>query len=243
VREEGRVLLSDVTFAVRAGEIFGIAGVEGNGQAALFQALTGTGPAEGTIHLSGQPLHGLSVADRRRRGLRAIPADRLGEGLLLDFPVYENLYLGNEHGWPERAKQIAFAEEQMAKWRVEPRLPLAKARIFSGGNQQKLLFAREMAGALGAFIVDQPTHGVDWQTQERIWAALRDAAAAGACLVVISSDLDELRALAAKVAVLFRGRSSPALPMHSTSDAELGRQMAGLSAPSPLPRALDAVHS
>lgn len=215
--------LGGVSFKVLSGEIVGIAGVEGNGQRELVGLLAGDmAPDDGTI-----------------RGATAaiIREDRQTEGLVLDASLRDNIILG-EHGAFARIAGIldSRALEAEATLRVErsgaPTDLDRTARTLSGGNQQKIVVARALA-RLGAnrarvLVAAQPTRGVDLGASHDIHARLREAAAAGAGVLVFSADLDELRALCSRILVLSRGRIVADLPP-STSDEELGRRMLGVT--------------
>ncbi|MFL5412533.1 MAG: ABC transporter ATP-binding protein [Myxococcales bacterium] len=246
--------LRGATFTVAAGEILGIAGVEGNGQAELFEALSGLRPSSGKLRLDGSGGAGFARNGRRpqagaleeqgwsrtpraarRSGVVHLPDDPRRRALCLPLTCEENLALGR-HTEPPYARgafidgegRRAKAIELIRSFDVRPPDPLARPADLSGGNQQKLVAARELEGGTPPRLVvaAQPSRGLDLVATRRVHEALRSAASAGAAVVVISSDLDELRSLCDRIAVLFDGRIvGEADP--SSSDETLGRLMLG----------------
>jgi len=207
--------LDGIDLAVRAGELVGVAGVEGNGQRELVLALTGLARARrGRVELGGADVTAASVAARRAAGLAHVPEDRHRHGLVLDASLAENLALGRTGevvgaaAWVlDRGKLRALAERTLAAHDVRPADPELPARALSGGNQQKLVVARELGRpGVRAVVAAQPTRGVDLAAVAGIHDRLRAAAAAGAGVLVVSADLDELFALCHRVVVLHRGR-------------------------------------
>jgi general nucleoside transport system ATP-binding protein len=217
----GRDHIEALSLSFSAGTVTGIAGVEGNGQYGLFDVLTGRkAPTTGALTLDGHPVR--SCADARRRGVRAVAADRHALGMLPGHDVSDHLRLGDEHRKDERAT--------LQRFDVQPNDPGYDALALSGGNQQKLVFARELSGATPALLVlHEPTRGVDFLAQERLWKEIDEAKAKGAAVVVISSDLDELRALCDRVLVLYRGRVCLDVLRSDATDDRLAAAMAGLS--------------
>ncbi len=202
-----------VDLDVGAGEIVGLAGVEGNGQRELVLALAGLEVAHaGTIAVDGVDVTGATVAARRARGLAFVPEDRHRHGLVLDATVADNVALGRQRevarGWRlDRRAQAALATRLLTELDVRPADPSMPARALSGGNQQKLVVARELDRPGGRFVLAaQPTRGVDLAAVARIHARLLAAADAGAGVLVVSADLDELLALSDRIVVLHRGR-------------------------------------
>ncbi|HZS39680.1 MAG TPA: ABC transporter ATP-binding protein [Polyangia bacterium] len=213
-RAGGGTALDGVDLAVRGGEILGIAGVEGNGQTELALALTGVAPASGgRVLLDGADVTRRSVRERQRRGLGHVPEDRLERGLIGAFSVEDNLLLGrdDEYARPftlDRARLRQDAAALIARLDVRPTDPTAPAAELSGGNQQKLVVGRELGRRpkLAALVCAQPTRGVDVGAIELIHAELAAVRDAGCAVLLISAELDELLALADRIAVLYRGR-------------------------------------
>ncbi|MCL4066998.1 ABC transporter ATP-binding protein [Pseudomonas sp. GX19020] len=209
----GRVPLQDATFAVHQGEILGFAGIDGNGQKELAEALSGQVPSGGSVRLNGREIGALTVGGRRAAGLRYVTDDRLGEGTVGTFPVSVNFLLkeiGSSPFWQkgvENPQAIrAQAEDHVTKFDIRTpgvQTPVGK---LSGGNIQKVLLARELTGAAEAVIFAKPTYGLDVQNIRATRARIREAASAGKAVLLISTDLDELLELADRIAVIDRGR-------------------------------------
>jgi len=194
---------------VRVGEIAGIAGVEGNGQRELVLAIAGLlPPRAGTIAVAGRDVTTAKVAARHAAGLAHVPEDRHHVGLVLDASVEDNLALGTDHRLViDRGARRAAAERAIRDLDVRPPDPTAIAGELSGGNQQKVVVARELTRpGLRALVAAQPTRGVDIAAQALIHDRLRAVAAAGVGVLVVSADLDELLAICHRVAVIHRGR-------------------------------------
>jgi simple sugar transport system ATP-binding protein len=232
----GRVRkLEDVSLLVRPGEIVGVAGVEGNGQAELVEAVVGLAPLErGTVTLGGRDVGRLSVRQRLRLGLGYLPEDRQRRGLVLDLDVTDNCLLGRLDrfarwrgcGPLDRAPLRATAADLVARFDIRPADPEALARHLSGGNQQKLVVARVLGPDLRVLVAAQPTRGVDVAAVERIHEELRAARDRGVAVLLLSADLEELSALCDRIAVLYRGRIA-AVVEATVSHADLGALMTG----------------
>jgi simple sugar transport system ATP-binding protein len=231
---EREIALSGVTLAVRAGEILGIAGVDGNGQRQLAEVLAGQRPlAGGRIVFSGNDVSALGAGGRQKLGLRYLTDDRLGEGTVGSFSVAINLVLkriGEPPFWRngiERRKPILkYARDLIARYDVRtpgPRTPIAK---LSGGNIQKALFARELDGDPKLVIYNKPTYGLDVANTRLARERIRDAADRGVTAILISTELDELHELCDRIAVMDRGRVAGIVD-NSDKDAEreVGRLM------------------
>lgn len=218
---------------LRAGEVLGVAGVEGNGQRALLELIAGLRACEaGSVHLAGADVTTEGVAARRARGLGFVPEDREGAGLFGALTVAENLALGDvavaTRGGPfDAAAARAAATAAIERFDVRPSDPDALVSSLSGGNQQKVLMARELSRATRVLLVAQPTRGVDLQASAVIREALRGLRATGVAVVLVSSELDELRALSHRVMVLRGGRIAGEVPVAEATDATLGRWMVG----------------
>jgi simple sugar transport system ATP-binding protein len=232
----GRPRLRDVDLTLRAGEIVGIAGIAGNGQSELLEVLAGlTAPQSGTVTLAGSDVTGLGARERRRRGLGHIPEDRLRMGLVPDFAAAESAILGDQRAaWCNRGPFLrhaairASALTRMQRYDVRPPDPRLRSAAFSGGNQQKLVCAREMERQPKVLLVGQPTRGVDIGAIEfihRRLLALRDA---GSAILLVSVELDEIRALADRILVMAGGTIVGGLPP-TASEQELGLLMAGVA--------------
>ncbi|HEX6535456.1 MAG TPA: ABC transporter ATP-binding protein [Gemmatimonadaceae bacterium] len=230
-RRERRV--DGVSLTVAAGEILGIAGVEGNGQTELVEAIAGLRPvASGEIRVGDHDVTSLEVRRRSRLGLAHIPEDRQRRGLVLDYSVADNLVLGRQGAFTtgpvlDRARILQNARDRIAQFDIRPPDPALPARALSGGNQQKIVIAREMGGEFSVLLAAQPTRGVDVGAIEFIHAQLRAARAAGKAILLVSAELTEILALADRVAVMYGGRIVDVLPRAEASVATLGPLMTG----------------
>jgi general nucleoside transport system ATP-binding protein len=214
----GRLL--GVSLGVRPGEILGIAGVEGNGQHDLVEAIAGLRPAErGAVRLLGRDATRLSVGERRAAGLSFVSEDR-ETALVADFTLAENLRLGAE----------APAADLLLHFGVRPADPAAPAAALSGGNRQKLLLARELGRDFSVLVAAHPTRGIDLASARFVRARLLAARAEGKAVLLVSADLEELRALCDRIAVLYRGEIAGTLRPDEASDEALGALMTGAHA-------------
>jgi simple sugar transport system ATP-binding protein len=227
-----------VSFDVAPGEILGVAGVEGNGQTELVEAIAGLrAAAAGRVALGSRDVTGASVRERADAGLAHIPEDRHRRGLVLDYSVADNLILGRQHhfarggagalGALDATRVAANAAERVRDFDVRPPDPALPARALSGGNQQKVVIAREMGRDFTVLLAAQPTRGVDVGAIEFIHARLREARAAGKAVLLVSAELNEILALADRVAVMYRGRFVAVLPRAAASEEVLGPYMTG----------------
>jgi simple sugar transport system ATP-binding protein len=222
-----------VSFQVRPGEILGIAGVEGNGQTELIEAIAGlTLPTSGAIVLNGRDVTSEYVRARGDAGISHIPEDRHRRGLLMDYSVAENLVLGQQHRFAkglalDRERISRNAGEQVKGYDIRPTDPSLPARALSGGNQQKVVVAREMMRDFHLLLAAQPTRGVDVGAVELIHARLRQARDAGKAILLVSAELTEVLALADRVAVMYAGRFAVVMPREQASEDVLGPYMTG----------------
>jgi simple sugar transport system ATP-binding protein len=235
----GTLALRGVSLAVAPGEILGIAGVDGNGQAELVAAIAGLAlPERGTVWLGGRDVTSASVAARQRLGLSVVHEDRQVRGLVLAFSLAENFALGRldewtRRGFVDRAALWAATDEGMRRLDVRASGVEALAGTLSGGNQQKVVLARELGRAHVALVAAQPTRGVDVGAVEVIRKELLAERAAGRAVLLVSADLAELRALCDRVAVLYRGRLQGVVPVDEATDERLGRWMTGATEAEP----------
>jgi ABC-type uncharacterized transport system ATPase subunit len=224
-----------VSFSVAAGEILGIAGVEGNGQTELIEAIAGLrAPSSGSIRMAGADITRATVRERGDLGLSHIPEDRHERGLVLEYSVADNLMLGQQHRFTKHGaldtRLIARHAQGLIKtYDVRPNDPALPARALSGGNQQKIVIAREMGGArdFRVLLAAQPTRGVDVGAIEFIHAQLRAARAAGKAVLLVSADLTEVLALSDRIAVMYGGRIVAVVPGATASAEILGPHMTG----------------
>ena len=229
--------LANVTLAVHAGEIVGIAGVSGNGQAELAALLSGerTLPAgDDSIRLDGEPIAHLDAGARRRRGLALIPEDRLGRGVVPLMSLRENVILTAHAregmvraGMLRRNRADAYARRVIERFDVRCTGTGAIARALSGGNLQKFIVGREMELAPRVLVVSQPTWGLDVAAAAFIRQSLIDLSREGAAVLVVSEELDELLQICDRIAVLYQGRLSECRERGEVSVEDLGLLMAG----------------
>jgi simple sugar transport system ATP-binding protein len=229
--------LDHVTFTVHRGEIVGIAGVEGNGQSELVNAIVGLAASTGTILLDGNDIARLSTRDRRSNGIGYIAEDRQKDGLVMAFSLWENAALGHQHAAPYGKGpwlNVAGAKTQteVIVDEFDVRTPSINVAAFtlSGGNQQKLVVGREMTADPKVLVAAHPTRGVDVGAQAGIWDILRDARAAGLGTVLVSADLEELIGLSDRLLVMLRGQVVAEVDPASVTPAELGSYMTGAKA-------------
>jgi general nucleoside transport system ATP-binding protein len=231
----GRALISDVDLEVRRGEILAVAGVEGNGQTPFVRAVTGLEPEfEGDIEIGGRSIAGTTRKQVLRSGVGHVPEDRASEGLVGDFSVAENLVLDL---WddPAFAQRSSLAFDRIAQHarreveRFDVRTPSIDTPVatLSGGNQQKVVVAREFHRPLTLLVAAQPTRGVDVGSIENIHASIVHKRDEGTGVLIVSSELDEVLALADRVAVMFRGRLVGPFPAGTYTKEEVGLLMAG----------------
>ena len=230
----GAVAVSGVSLAVKAGEILGVAGVDGNGQTELAEALSGVRHAEsGHVYLDGEDVTNLGADDLQERGLAYVPEDRATKGLVQDFALYENNALKtydeppfSRWGWIFPKVWRRRAGENLRAYDVRPPNPDARAGSLSGGNQQKAILARELSGDPGVIIASQPTRGVDVGAIEFIHGQLLKQRAEGKAILLISLELEEVRSLSDRIVVLYAGRIVGEVGPDAT-DEQLGLLMAG----------------
>ena len=227
-----------VSFQVREGEIFGIAGVDGNGQKQLAEAIAGQRPADaGRIVLDGEPIEGLSVRQRQHTGLRYVTDDRLGEGTVSAFPVGLNLLLkriGDEpfwrHGIIRNAEVERHARGLIAEHDIRVPGPGTPLGHLSGGNVQKALLARELDNQPMAVIYNKPTYGLDLNNIRRARLAICERADEGVATILISTDLDEILELADRIGVMLDGRMVGIVENDGDAARRVGELMIGVGA-------------
>lgn len=231
----GTVLVDDVSFSVRGGEVLVIAGVQGNGQTELTEAIVGLQPrVEGSIRLNGEEILGQSVREILDDGVGFVPEDRSVDGLVKEFSIAENLMLDRSVGAPfvsagtlQLKTLDTFAQEKISEFDIRTQGPWQQAGNLSGGNQQKVVLARELSRDLSLFVAAQPTRGVDVGSIEFIHTRIIETRDAGIPVVVISTELDEAAALADRIMVMYRGKVVGIVPGDTSRD-QLGLMMAGM---------------
>jgi general nucleoside transport system ATP-binding protein len=234
VVDDGVVVVDQVSFSVRAGEIFALAGVQGNGQTELTQALVGLVlPKSGRILIEGSDVTELGTDDTLELGVGYVPEDRLHDGLISSFTIAENLVLDLydqppfSHGVALDLGEItANANARVEEFDVRTTSAQLAASTLSGGNQQKVVLAREMSRPLKLLIVAQPTRGLDVGSQEFVHRRIVAERDRGAAVVLISTELDEVIGLADRIAVMYRGRIAGEVGAGASAE-EIGLLMAG----------------
>jgi simple sugar transport system ATP-binding protein len=232
----GVIRLHGIDLALRAGQIVGVAGVSGNGQSELLEALSGlTVPQQGLLTLAGEsfsPTRWLTPRTARRLRLAHVPEDRHARAMVMEFAAWESGVLGYEGlpaysggGFLRRRRMRGDTDAMMERFDVRPRAPELASGRFSGGNQQKLVLARELGQAPRVLLVGQPTRGVDIGAIEFIHGELRALRAAGCAILLVSSELEEILALADRVLVMNAGRITGERPVEACTEAELGLLM------------------
>ena len=230
-----RPILEDISFAIRRGEIVGVAGIEGNGQTELIASLLGMERVtSGSIVLGDVDITSWSTRRRREAGIGYIPEDRQRHALLLDAPLWENQILGhqsevpNARGpWIDRQAARRRTDEIVERFDVRTPNIEVRAEALSGGNQQKLIIGRELMAEPKVLIAAHPTRGVDVGAQAAIWDQLRDARKAGLATLLISADLEELIGLSDTLLVIFEGRITAQLDPATATPTQLGSFMTG----------------
>jgi len=231
----GRAVVDHVTFQVRAGEIVGVAGVQGNGQTELVDALTGLNrPSNGSITVNGTVVTHASPREVHDLGVAHVPEDRQRSGLVGAFSIIENLALTDfhqpplsHHGVMDWEYAARHAEELVEQYDVRTPSIQTSVGTLSGGNQQKVIVARELSRDVSLCIASQPTRGVDVGSIEYIHSRIVAERDRGSAVLIVSTELDEVMALADRVLVMFRGRIVADLERSSTTNNEVGLYMAG----------------
>ncbi|MCL3881943.1 ABC transporter ATP-binding protein [Marivita sp. GX14005] len=240
--DKGVERLKGVSLEVRAGEILGIAGVAGNGQSEILEVLGGYAEATGTIRVNGKPLdlsgRNSDGQSRRARGIAHVPEDRHREGLIMPFTAWENTVFGYHHDpaiqsgpLMDNAAIQKEAAAKMERFDVRPPNPKLAARNFSGGNQQKIVLAREIERNPDILLIGQPTRGVDIGAIEFIHQQIIRLRDEGKAILLVSVELDEIFALSDRIAVMFDGQIMGERLPQETSEKELGLLMAGITDP------------
>ena len=233
--DDGRTVLDSINLVIRRGEILGIAGVEGNGQSELVEAIMGMRKlSRGTITLANQDVTAWNTRKIREAGVGYIPEDRQRQGLLLDSPLWENRMLGHQTTSPNAKGPLinrrgARKDTEQIVREFDVRTPSIDtlSRALSGGNQQKLIVGREMSGDPALLIASHPTRGVDVGAQAAIWDHIKEARRKGLAVLLISADLDELIGLSDSISVILRGKIVGNFDPNEVTAQDLGAAMTG----------------
>jgi ABC-type uncharacterized transport system ATPase subunit len=233
--EEQTLAVNGISFRVRAGEILGIAGVQGNGQTELCEALMGLLPVDsGTVHLNGRDITGITPQARLRGGIGYIPEDRQQDGLVSSFPVSENIVLDTYDRKPY-ASGLALnltairetAEQRVKEYDIRTQSIATPVGTLSGGNQQKVILAREVGRNVSLLLASQPTRGLDVGSIEFVHKRIIEERDRGVAVILVSSELDEIYALSDRIAIMYEGRFTGFRPPDVPVE-ELGLLMAGI---------------
>lgn len=232
-RDDGAPALTDVSLRVRAGEILGLAGVGGNGQHELAELLSGIRSASsGSVMIDGADALGLSPSQRRKLGLRVIPADRMASALVSDISIAANLSLtsvvSGRFGrlWLNRRRMRREAQTSIEQHEIAGARPQGRMGLLSGGNAQKVLLAREIDSGMKLLLAHSPTRGLDIRASALVHQRLREAAARGAACLLVSEDVEEIMALSDRICVISAGKIMGELP-GDASAADIGRLILG----------------
>ncbi|WGD38269.1 ATP-binding cassette domain-containing protein [Lysinibacter sp. HNR] len=243
VNERGVTVLNRLNLTLRSGEILGIAGVEGNGQAELTSIIAGlTRTDSGTLTLHGHDITHESVAQRRKQGLAYIPEDRLGVGTGPSLSVADNVLATHatpprvRAGWISTARSKKFAAKLISLFDIRGAHPATPIKNLSGGNMQKVIIARELITRPSLLIASQPTRGVDVGAMEFVHSSLIAARDEGSAVLLVSADLNEVMSLSDRIVVMFRGRIIAEFTRHTMTEEAIGLAMTG-QVPPALPNA------
>jgi simple sugar transport system ATP-binding protein len=235
LNDRGQVAVDGVSLEVRAGEVVCVAGVQGNGQTELVEAITGLKPiASGSVHILGKDVTRMSPKGVLAAGAGHVPEDRLRDGLVIDFSIADNLVL-NTYDRPPFAHWIVrdedaikkTAEERVSAYDIRTASVEQPVATLSGGNQQKVIVAREFSRPIKLLIASQPTRGLDVGSIEYIHERLIERRDQGTAVLIVSVELDEVFALADRIAVMYRGRIIDILPAETAVRERVGLLMAG----------------
>jgi simple sugar transport system ATP-binding protein len=231
----GQTVLHGVDLEVRAGEVLGVAGVQGNGQTELVEVLTGLWPAvSGTVRILGQEVTNASPRTITELGVAHIPEDRQRDGLVLPFPIYDNLVLSTYYKPPfadgpvlQFDQVYTNADQMVEEFDVRTPSIAVPAQNLSGGNQQKVIVAREFSRPIELLIAAQPTRGLDVGSIEYIHRRLIEKRDEGVAVLLVSVELDEIMALSDRIAVMYEGEIVGTADADQVTREELGLLMAG----------------
>jgi simple sugar transport system ATP-binding protein len=234
--DRNQVAVDEVSFEVRAGEVLGIAGVQGNGQTELVEAVTGLRESHsGTIHLNGEEITGSTPREITEHASAHVPEDRQRDGLVLTFPVAHNLVLNTYYLEPFTQRNILqldpileHANNLIEQFDIRTPGPLTTVRSLSGGNQQKVIVAREFSRPIKLLVASQPTRGLDVGSIEYIHNRIIEKRDEGTAVLLVSPELDEIMQLADRIAVMYRGKIVALIDAKNATKERVGLLMAGI---------------
>ncbi len=235
--ERNQVAVDEITFEVREGEIFGVAGVQGNGQTELVEAVTGLRDViDGSIHLLGEDIANADPRTITELGAAHVPEDRQRDGLILAFPVADNLVLNTYYQPPytrgvvlQQDAIIETARERIEEFDIRTPSALTPTSSLSGGNQQKVIVAREFSRPIKLLVASQPTRGLDVGSIEYIHKRIVEKRDEGTAVLLVSPELDEIMELSDRIAVMYRGKIVAIVPRQEVTKEQIGLLMAGVS--------------
>lgn len=239
--ERGQPAFADITFRVHAGEIVGVAGVAGNGQEELVEAVTGLrGITAGVIELNGHDITGVGVHERRRMGMAHVPEDRHARGAAASLPVQDNAVLGAHRLWPlargqwRRLRAVRHRTHELLKrFQIRISNPASLTSTLSGGNQQRLVMARELSSDPRVLIASQPTRGIDIGGAEYLRSLLSELRERGCAILLVSAELDEIMDLSDRIIVFYKGQIVGELDTDYANEGRIGELMSGVTSPRP----------
>ncbi|MFW6115846.1 MAG: ABC transporter ATP-binding protein, partial [Chloroflexota bacterium] len=235
--DRGNMAVGGVSFEVRAGEVLGVAGVQGNGQTELVEALTGLRQVDsGRVQILGREVAGAPPRRILEQGVAHVPEDRQRDGLVLSFPVSSNLVLNTYYVEPfarfivlNQQKILSEAEARVREFDVRTPSVMTAVASLSGGNQQKVIVAREFSRPIKLLIASQPTRGLDVGSIEYIHGRIIEKRDEGTAILLVSPELDEVMSLADRIAVMYEGRIVDILPAAEATREQVGLLMAGVT--------------
>ena len=237
IDDRDQIAIDDVSFEVKSGEILGVAGVQGNGQTELVQVITGLRkPLSGSIHLLGNDITDTPPRGITEFGVAHVPEDRQRDGLVLGYPLTDNLVLNTYYKIPfadgvvlNRSEILAASVKRIEEFDIRTPSPFTSAGSLSGGNQQKVIVAREFSRDLQLLVASQPTRGLDVGSIEYIHKRILQKRDEGTAVLLVSSELDEIMQLADRIAVMYRGKIVAVVPGETATKEYIGLLMAGVS--------------
>jgi simple sugar transport system ATP-binding protein len=235
--DRNQVSVDEISFKVHAGEIFGVAGVQGNGQTELVEAVTGMREVvDGTIRLLGEDIANANPRKITELGAAHVPEDRQRDGLILSFPVADNLVLNTYYFEPytngvvlQQEAILQAADQRIEEYDIRTPSSLTPASSLSGGNQQKVIIAREFSRPIKILVASQPTRGLDVGSIEYIHKRIVEKRDEGTAVLLVSPELDEIMELSDRIAVMYRGKVVAIVPREQATKEEIGLLMAGVS--------------
>ena len=230
------LVVDGISFEVKSGEVLGVAGVQGNGQTELVEAITGLRKSvEGSIQLLGEEISHASPREITELGTAHIPEDRQRDGLVLSFPVVDNLTLNTYYLNPfskgpllQEEKILEVANERIERFDIRTPSPSTTVGSLSGGNQQKVIVARELSRPVKLIVASQPTRGLDVGSIEYIHQRLLESRDRNVAVLLVSSELDEIMQLSDRIAVMYRGQIIDVLDAKDATKEKVGLLMAGV---------------